>query len=300
MDVVAFGGWSRCARLVSGDLEAIVTLDVGPRVVRFGAVGGPNEFVEYAGEMGKTGGDEFVAYGGHRFWIAPELFEVTYEPDNAPVETFEEAGRLGFRTPLGACGLQREILLGFEGGAPCLKLEHRITNRSSKSYTVAPWALSVMATGGSVLIPHAEFKPHTEELLPARPLVLWHYTKMSDPRFTWGDRAIRMRQDANLGPTKFGMMVQQGIAAYANHGNVFVKRFPFCADGEYFDYGCNFESFTRQDMLEVESLGAKATLKPGDQVSYPETWYLLKGVTPPEDDAECGKWFETVMRDCPL
>src|SRR5579862_4195581 len=86
MEIVAYGGWKRCARIVSGQLEMIVTLDVGPRVIRFGAIGGPNELVEYPADTGKTGGDEYRSYGGHRLWIAPEEMPKTYYADNHPVE----------------------------------------------------------------------------------------------------------------------------------------------------------------------------------------------------------------------
>src|SRR5947209_869066 len=86
MEIVSYGGWDRCARIVSGQIEMIVTLEVGPRIIRLGQIGGPNEFVEYPDEMGKRGGDEYRSYGGHRLWIAPEEMPKTYFPDNAPVE----------------------------------------------------------------------------------------------------------------------------------------------------------------------------------------------------------------------
>ncbi len=59
MELVAYGGWNRCARIVAGNTEAIVTLEVGPRIIRYGLIGGPNELVEYSKDMGKTGGDEY-------------------------------------------------------------------------------------------------------------------------------------------------------------------------------------------------------------------------------------------------
>jgi hypothetical protein len=300
MDVVPYGGWSRCARLIAGDLEAIVTLEVGPRVIRFGRIGGPNEFVEYARHAGHTGGESYKSYGGHRLWTAPEAAERTYEPDNDPVDVLELEGGYEFATPLGPTGLRRTIRIFPEAAFPRFRVEHEVRNDGSASVTIAPWALSVMAPGGECLFPQAPYVEHAEALLPARPMVMWHYTEMQDPRWTWGNRVVRLRQDPERGSMKVGALIQQGYAAYANHGNVFFKRFPFEAGAEYPDFGCNFETFTRADMLEVESLGPLKTLAPGQSVLHSEAWYLLVGVTPPADDLACGEWLNEISSSRPL
>ena len=53
---VAFGGWPNCYRLSNGQIELIVTTDVGPRVARLGFVGQANLFAEFKEQQGKTGG----------------------------------------------------------------------------------------------------------------------------------------------------------------------------------------------------------------------------------------------------
>ncbi len=55
MEIITYRGW-RCARLTRDALELIVTLDVGPRIIRLGFVDGPNEFCEYEEWWGKTAG----------------------------------------------------------------------------------------------------------------------------------------------------------------------------------------------------------------------------------------------------
>ena len=49
-----------------------------------------------------------------------------------------------------------------------------------------------MAADGRLSVPQEDFIPHPDMLTPARPLVLWPFTRMNDPRFTWGDRLIQM------------------------------------------------------------------------------------------------------------
>jgi len=298
MEVVPYGGWSRCARLVAGDTELLVTLEVGPRIIRYGRIGGPNMLVEYTKDMGKTGGDEYRSYGGHRLWVAPEHKVTTYEPDNSPVDVLEVPSGLHFTTPLGRERIQKQIEITVDGNA--FVLHHTLTNRQDHLISIAAWSLTVMATGGTCIIPQADYFPHPDALLPARPLVLWHYTQMQDPRYTWGNHLIRLQQSATGGPTKLGALVQQGYAAYANFGDLFFKRFPFEEGADYLDYGVNFETFTRPDMLEVESVGPRTHLAPGESTSLRETWYLVADQTPPEDDTAAGQWLAGIARPRPM
>jgi hypothetical protein len=91
-------------------------------------------------------------------------------------------------------------------------------------------ALTVMAPGGRAIIPQEVYGPHPEFLLPARPLVLWRYTDMGDPRFTWGRRFIQLRQDRkSTAPLKLGALNTLGWAAHENGGRLFVNGLPAAA-----------------------------------------------------------------------
>ncbi|MCJ7665262.1 MAG: DUF4380 domain-containing protein, partial [Actinobacteria bacterium] len=80
-----FGGWENCLRLENDEIELVATTDVGPRIIRLGFKGGQNLFKEFGDQLGKTGGDQWRIYGGHRLWHAPEAVPRTYFPDNKPV-----------------------------------------------------------------------------------------------------------------------------------------------------------------------------------------------------------------------
>lgn len=300
MELVAYGGW-RCARLTAGTLEALVTLDVGPRVIRFGEIGGPNEFYENPKHAGLTGGDVYRGYGGHRLWVAPECSSITYEPDNQPVSHERRDGWHWFTTPLGPTGLERCIGIRPEPDYPRFRLRHIVTNRRDEPIEIAAWALSVMRAGGTCVFPQQEFREHSEALLPARSMAVWHYTNMADERWTWGEQVVRLRQiESAETPQKVGAMVHQGCAAYSNEENIFFKRFAADPDARYPDLGCNFETFTRHDMLEVETLGPLVTLQPGESTIHDETWFLELGVILPDDDQECAEWLSRMASSHPL
>jgi hypothetical protein len=297
METKPYRGWNRCAYLNCAGREVYVTLEVGPRILHYGFEGGPNELAVYDKHAGLAGGDEFRSYGGHRLWVAPEEDPKTFQPDNEPVAASEEDGRLVVSSAPDRFHIRREMRLMPDGES--LRIEHRVYNEGAYAVELAPWALTVMAPGGVCLFPHAPHQPHEEKVLPARPLVLWGYTRMDDERWSWGGEVVRLRQ-GGPSPQKAGMLIEQGYAAYANHGNLFLKRFPYEEWAEYPDFGCNFETFTRHDMLEVESLGPLEVVQPGEYASHDEAWYLLEGMSPPEDAPDCFRWLERLAAERPL
>lgn len=110
MEKIDYGGWENCIRLSNDLVDLIVTTDVGPRIIRFGFVGGDNEFQEFEETMGMRGGDEWRAYGGHRLWHAPEANPRSHYPDNVPVEVAEDGEFTCFTQPTETTtGIQRRL-----------------------------------------------------------------------------------------------------------------------------------------------------------------------------------------------
>src|SRR5271168_771792 len=83
IEKVPYQGWPNCYRVTNGEVELIVTSDIGPRIMRFGFVGGKNLFKEYEDQLGGTGEAEWKLRGGHRIWSAPEDAKRTYALDNS-------------------------------------------------------------------------------------------------------------------------------------------------------------------------------------------------------------------------
>ena len=55
MEKVEYRGWKNNLRLANGDVELIVTLDVGPRILSYRLADGKNVFKEYDAQLGKAG-----------------------------------------------------------------------------------------------------------------------------------------------------------------------------------------------------------------------------------------------------
>ena len=284
LEKISYGGWINCLKLSGDGIELVVTLDVGPRVVRLGTPGGQNLFKEFEDQMGKTSGTEWMSFGGHRLWHAPEVFPRTYALDFQPVEyTWKNNVLKLVQKTEPETGIQKEIEISIRNKA--VHLNHRLINHNPWAIELAPWALSVMAAGGRVLVPQENFIPHPDVLTPARPLVLWHFTRMNDPRFIWGDRLIQMREDSHVNSKlKFGVCNTQGWAAYHLGTDLFLKAIPLVSGATYPDMGCNCEFYTQPGMLEVETLGPLVKLQPNAATEHIEKWRVIANVELPQEE----------------
>lgn len=272
----SFAGFDNCLSLSNGEAELIITTEVGPRILFYGHPGGENLFALFPEQISGRPHEEWQSYGGHRLWHAPEVYPRTYYPDNRRVPYEWDGITLRLR-PEGEPenGLRKEIDLSLNEKTSVVDLKHRLINTGPWKVEVSAWCLSVMAPGGEAIIPQEEFRSHPECLVPARPLVLWHFTRMNDPRFTWGDRFIRMREDSSVpGKQKIGVANRPGWAAYRRGDELFIKLHDHEERATYPDMGCNAEFYTEAGFLEIETLSPLTGLKPGETVHHRERWGL--------------------------
>ena len=279
IEKVAFGGWPNNLRLTNGRIEAIVTADVGPRVIRFGFVKGPNLFAELPGQIGGVGEKQWMIRGGHRLWIAPEDKPRSYELDNTPIVV-----RV---TPGGVCALQeagphtrieKRMELTMDPRRDRVTVVHTLTNRGRRPFALSVWALSAMAPGGMEIVPLPAKIPHTARLTHNQTWSLWGYTDFTDKRWTLGSRYLFLRQRAQPAAAKLGLAHREGWAAYQLGKFVFVKRFGFIEGDIYPDGGVSYETFTNDQFLEMESLSPMKDLAPGKSAKHTEVWELYRDV----------------------
>lgn len=299
IEKIDFKGWPDSYRISNGTVEAVVTGDVGPRVIRYGFIGGQNLFKEFDGQIGKSGEAEWMPRGGHRLWFGPEDRIKTYALDNGPVRIGIHGGVLeatGAVEP--STGLEKKITVRMAATGAAVELVHRLRNAGDEPQQLAPWALTMMAPGGAGIHGLPPRGDYAGNLLPTGPLVLWAYTNFADPRWTLLEKYVVLRQDpANDAPQKIGSYNPDTWGAYLLNGELFVKKSRATAGPAAFpDYGCTFETFTNAAFLELETLGPMVELKPGESVEHAERWTLHRGVRVAEwTDAELDRVLAPVV-----
>jgi hypothetical protein len=97
---------------------------------------------------------------------------------------------------------------------------------------------------------------------------------------------VFFRQDRTRGPNKLGIAHREGWIGYLLGEFLFMKRFDWRDGKPYPDGGVNFETFSNEQMLELESLGPLVELAPGRSVAHTETWTLHRGLPVCQTEAD--------------
>mgnify|MGYP006992095770 CR=1 FL=1 len=240
-------------------------------------------------------GAKWNIYGGHRLWMSPESLPETYYPDNDPVNyEITETGAIFKPNPQVQNGVQYVIEVSLCEND--VTINHYITNISDKTLHFSPWALTVLNKGGLEIIPQ---NTRDTGLLANRKVIMWPYSNMADERLYFGEKYITLRQDDNvLRAFKMGLDNENGWAMYVLDDTVFVKSYPHFLDKEYEDFGVSFETYTNEHILEMETLGAKASPAPNETVLHTEKWSLYKncGTPNPTDETEVAKFVENYIK----
>ena len=279
IEQVAYAGWPNCYRMTNGEVELIVTTDVGPRVIRFGFAGEENLFAEMKDELGKSGEDRWMIRGGHRLWVAPEIIPDTQALDNGPVKATICDGGITLVQPVEPETLLRKQMSVELSSRGDVTVTHRLENTGSKRRQLAPWALTQMAPGGLAITGFPPRDSHEKNLLPTNPLVMWAYTDFSDQRWTFTSKYLLLKQDpSNHSPQKVGLFNKDTFGAYLLGTQLFIKRSCAIPHAVYPDFQCSFEMYTNAQFLELETLGPLVALQPGNSVSHVEHWSVHKDV----------------------
>lgn len=288
IEKLVFGGLPNCYRIFNEQIDLVVTTDIGPRIVRFGFIGQENEFVALTSR----------GFTGHRLWHAPEARPRSRIPDKDPIlfEQHNDFIRLTQPTEM-ATGIQKEIDLPITPDKNHVAVVHRLYNRNLWPVELAPWAISVMASGGQAIIPlpHRQL-PNDKNLLPTSLIAIWEYSDLLDTRLKIGRENIILRQDNDSsGPLKIGVMATDGWVAYYNKGHLFVKTFAYKSRSVYPDLGCSVEVSTGKDILELETLAPLKLLQPGDSVEHIENWFLFHNVSEPFNNSDINQLILTLV-----
>jgi hypothetical protein len=281
IEKIDYKGWPNSYRISNGEVELVITSDIGPRIMRYAFPGGQNVFKEFAEGLGKSGEAKWQLRGGHRIWVAPEDAVRTYAPDNGPVHITIQGDVLVATEPVEALtGFEKQITVKLAARGTGVEVLHRIRNTNKMKVEMAPWALSMMAQGGVGIHGFPPRGRHPEMLAPTNPLVMFAFTDLSDKRWQFTKKYLILRQDANNHgqPQKLGSFNQHTWSAYLLGSDLFIKHYEAEPTRTYPDMGASFETFTNAEFLEQETLGPLTRLAPGESVEHIERWTLHKNV----------------------
>ncbi len=283
-EIKSYKDYGRVLSISNGKIEAMVTLDLGPRIIYFGFVGGQNIMNDDRAFFGTKTDKDFENFfgkdtfwenlGGHRIWLSPESYPETYSPDNYAVSyEITKSGAVFKGNAEIPNGVQKELEIKMSEDGYDLQNIMRVTNIGKENKEFAIWGLSVSATGGTLIIP---MNDNDTGLLSNRIISVWPYTDLSDNRIYFGKKYVTLRQDTSKpDPIKLGFDLNCGKIHYVLGNDVFTKSYETLhPNAKYPDGGCSFETYDCDGFIELESLGELKTVKPNETSILVENWHI--------------------------
>jgi hypothetical protein len=268
LETVAFEG-HECVRLSDGDVSLLVTTSVGPRVLGLVTMRGNVFAVLPDATLEGPGGERYRLVGGHRLWAAPEVVDVTYQPDDRPCAVAAVDRGVRVEAPPDGVGIVKVIEARVV--ADGWLVDHVLRNESSEPMTIAPWAITQLRMGGVAEIP---LGPLGAGLQPDRSVVLWPYTDLADPRVAFESGRICVDARPTGSRLKLGVAPSEGRVSYRLDDVVFEKRVAVDPAATHPDRGAVVEVFVCDDFCELESVGPLAEVPPGGATSHRERWVV--------------------------
>jgi hypothetical protein len=276
--VIASHGYSQAVELKLGTVRAVLCPQAGGRVLEF-SVGGKDAMYFDAAERDRRPGKPGPVTAG-RFDYGPELTVRPHQKAWAGEWTAEiaKANSVKLTSPREDAGIQlvREFRLVPHGQSVGLSCRQTMTNVSNETREVCHWGRSFSPGGGVCLIPLGD-RPSR---FPSR-YAMYEDGAVINVRPT--DANIRERDGflEILAPPrkpKLGFDTYAGWLAYLMpNDTVFVKRFRTYPDRVYNEAAGLTVSvwYPPGPRIELEPIGPRERLRPGESASFTEDWWLL-------------------------
>ncbi len=276
---VAFHGYTKAVELALGPARAVLCPQNGGRVLAFTVGGADAMWLDEAEKAWQPGKAVPVTAG--RFDYGPELTVAAHPKawGGEWVTEVTKAGTVKLTSPAddpGGVRLTREFRLVPHAGTVGLSCTQTMTNTSKEVREVCHWGRSFSPGGGICVVPLSD-RPSR---FPSR-YALYEDGAVINVRAT--DPNIRERDGflEILAPPrkpKLGFDTYAGWVAYVMpNGRAFVKRYRTFPDRVYNEAAGLTLSvwYPTGPRIEIEPIGPRERLRPGESASFTEDWWLL-------------------------
>jgi hypothetical protein len=266
-----------CIELGNDSLSLLITRSVGPRIISLRSNQGENLFAEIPDQTLECPGVGVLnLLGGHRLWHAPEDPRRTYLPDDNPVEVSETPGGVRVDQPVEPIsGIAKSLTISLSDQESVVVIDHVLENHCAWTVELAPWAITQLKKGGFAILPQPTQAADPYGVLPNRLISLWPYTDITNPHISWRNEYIFIHALMERGALKLGFPNPTGWLAYWVDNTLFVKYAEYQQTAEYYDFGSSSECYCNPYFLELETLGPRKRLEPGERVMHREIWKLF-------------------------
>lgn len=278
---INYKDYGKCLKVTNDIVEVIISIQYGPRIVKYGYVNDINHFAEGIEDKISTENGDYYIIGGHKFLYLTDNEKNIYIPDNKKVEYESIDGGIKLIQEIEEhTYFQKNIEITFEGDSK-LKILHKIVSFNPFDINISIASITTMNSNGIELIP-LEMK--MQGMFPNKSLVFWPYSNLKDQRVYFGDKYIAMKVNENIYDNfRIGFNMNFTRALYYSQNQLFIKEVKenesLKENKEYPNMGSRYESFISKNYIEMQTNSPKQVLKANEYIEHVEIWNLYKEVS---------------------
>ncbi len=268
-----------CLQINYDDMEVIVTLDYGPRIVSAAKSGQPNLIYHSVDSV-------WHRCYGHKMKIALEKSTNEMYLDNSAVMyTVLEDGVRFVQAVLDPLPLElsMDIVFGSEIGS--LMTVHRVTNKSASPIKLAIYTETPLLFDGFVFMPLSNV---TENGKPTKILNLWNNARWNDPRLFIGENYLSLRGNEALPRLKIGSNNTAGWCGYIGGFYSFIKYYVHNRSALYPFSQCSSYAVAKQHYMSIQTSSPFYRIEPAATALHAENWifpYSAVNCSPDDEKA---------------
>jgi len=299
--MVSSHGYSGCVKLFNGSVTVILEPNCGGRVLEY-TLGGENVLYVDPAQDGwtYTPGERTIGPCAGRFDIGPEKL-VPRRPNlwvgkwTAEITGPRSARMTSVEDESTGVQLIREFML--DGESSHLSCTQIIKNISSETKQYNHWSRTFAVGGGVCLVPLSEGSRFPLGYIYYGPGQIMNYAPEKHPHINVRDNFLEITQAPPQ--KKFGIDSYAGWFGYVTPGDLlFVKKFPVYPNRVYGEIAAYTISIWYNEGVncELEPIGPRETIEPGQSASYTEEWWLIPYDFPKEDEKVDVKSFTNYVK----
>ena len=277
---VSSHGYSNCVKLYNKNITVILEPNCGGRVLEYN-LNGQNLLYIDPKQNGwtYTPGERIIGPCAGRFDIGPEMLVPRRNDLWVGKWTAEIIGPRAARLTSvkdKSTGVQLIREFRLDRDSSHLSCTQTIANISDSTKQYNHWSRTFAVGGGVCLVPLSEGSRFPLGYIYYGPGSILNYLHKEHPNIKVRDGFLELTKAPP--EKKFGIDSYAGWLGYITPGNLlFVKKFPVYPDRVYGEVAAyTISIWYNEDVnCELEPIGPRETLEPGESASFTEEWWLL-------------------------
>lgn len=254
--------FGHCVQLSTSDIQVIVTIDYGPRIVSVTTPFSSN-MIYFQKDK------EYNRCHGHKMCLIAERANGGFYFDNSPVMYSQlDDGVKFFQTVSSPMAL--EVSMDIVPEKNGLMVVHSVLNKSKAAIKFSIQTETPFDNNGFIFFPQSNINENDK---PSRIMTFWYNSRWNDERLYIGNQYITVSGNSNIAlKFKLGCNNTAGWSGYLNNHNSFIKRYIHNRTSLYPNCQCSTYITANDEHLSIQTSSPFYRVEPNEIARLVENW----------------------------